>query len=445
MREILFEYELNPTTWVYISSLMTVGIFFKFRRFWSVRNLDLALLIAYAPGLLMIAGNRPAGVEQFGFIWLFSVGGLLLVRILLDAMMVRRPLLEPNLSAGGLTFTCVSMLVFLMSNVVTQAMKESEVTGAIHTDHVLTKGELPPDLARAALANPGYPLFHIFASFSDKPVRQKDTPPEQISRALVRRAVTRTTAILAHLAVVAGLVVIGFRHFDNIHAGVAMASLYLLLPYTAQMTPRVDHVIPAALLVWAVEAYRRPVVAGIFLALAASVIFYPLFLLPLWCGYYWRRGLWRFLGSFGAVLLLMTLSLALTSSGAGAFVGQLKQMYGLNDLAEMFRPGGAPPEALAGFWQFHVAFYRIPVFAAFVVLCGSMGLWPPQKNYATLLSCSAAVMLASQFWHAPYGGIYLNWYLPLVILTVFRPNLEDRVAASAVVEGFNPFRRRRRA
>ena len=67
-----------------------------------------------------------------------------------------------------------------------------------------------------------------------------------------------------------GLVLIGYRHFDNIQTGVAVATLYLLLPYTAQMTPRVDHVIPAALLVWAVEAYRRPVVAGIFLGLASG-------------------------------------------------------------------------------------------------------------------------------------------------------------------------------
>ena len=32
--------------------------------------------------------------------------------------MVRRPLLEPNLSASGLTFACAAMLVFLMSNVI---------------------------------------------------------------------------------------------------------------------------------------------------------------------------------------------------------------------------------------------------------------------------------------------------------------------------------------
>jgi hypothetical protein len=30
----------------------------------------------------------------------------------------------------------------------------------------------------------------------------------------------------------------------------------------------------------------------------------------------------------------------------------------------------------------------------------------------------------------------MAWYLPLFLLTVFRPNLEDRVAASVVGEGW---------
>ena len=54
MREILFGYKLDPTTWAYISALMMIGIYFKFRRFWSVRNLDLVGLICFSPGLLLI-------------------------------------------------------------------------------------------------------------------------------------------------------------------------------------------------------------------------------------------------------------------------------------------------------------------------------------------------------------------------------------------------------
>src|SRR5210317_1171005 len=60
MNDVLFQYHaVNPTTWVYLSSLLMIGLFFKFGRFWSVRNLDLILLILLAPGLLLVqTGQR---------------------------------------------------------------------------------------------------------------------------------------------------------------------------------------------------------------------------------------------------------------------------------------------------------------------------------------------------------------------------------------------------
>ena len=41
--------------------------------------------------------NAAQLVEHVGYIWLFAVSGLFMLRLLLDAFMVRRPLLEPNL------------------------------------------------------------------------------------------------------------------------------------------------------------------------------------------------------------------------------------------------------------------------------------------------------------------------------------------------------------
>jgi hypothetical protein len=224
------------------------------------------------------------------------------------------------------------------------------------------------------------------------------------------------------------MVWIGFRHFGNIHTGVAAATLYLLTFYTSQFTSQVDHVAPAMLLVWTVAAYRRPIIAGFLLGLAAGAISYPLFLLPLWCGFYWRRGVLRF--AFGAALALVLLvgTLALSSPDLRSFVDQVQQMFGWQNLLDV------KSSEFSGFWQYYesASAYRIPVQALFVAICGSLALWPAQKNLGTLLSCSATVMLATQFWHAHQGGLYLAWYLPLLILTIFRPNLEDRVAMSAV-------------
>jgi hypothetical protein len=434
MEQILFDYKMNPTTWVYLSTLLTIGIFFKFRRFWSVRNLDLLALIAFSPGLLLFwyAKDSPVReqLEQLGYVWLFCTSGFFLFRLLLDPVMVRRPLLEPNLSASGLTFTGAALLVFLIANVITEKLSDSDLDGARRSDEIIARREPPAEKAGVARRGPGYPLFYLLGQIPNSAIGAHKSRLEQ-------EHTTRTTAILAHLAVVIGIILIGYRHFDNIHTGVAAASLFLLLPYTAQMTGHVDHVVPGALLVWAVAAYRRPVVAGILLGLSAGVIYYPLFLLPLWISFYWQRGLVRFLSGFVAVLVLLAATLVLTSSSVASFLLKLHEMF---DWTHLFSSKG-----LDGFWRFHEPAYRIPVVAAYIALCGSLFLWPAQKNLGTLLSCSAAVMLGTQFWDSQQGGTYMAWYLPLLLLTIFRPNLEDRVAVTAVSEGWFWVRRLRPA
>jgi hypothetical protein len=281
--------------------------------------------------------------------------------------------------------------------------------------------------------------LHLLPSLSTQMLLIEDTarqtPQEKDLRRDVRYIATaRTTAILSHLAIVVGMVLIGYRHFDNIRAGIAAATLYLLLPYTAQLTGRVDHVLPAALLVWAVESYRRPLVSGMLMGLAIGVIYYPAFLLPLWLGFYWQRGLLRFSLGVVTTLALLVASLAFTSESVVGFWSQVQQMFGWASLS---------PKDVQGFWSLHILdeVYRYPVLVALAAFSISLALWPAQKNLGTLMSCSAAVMIATQFWHPHSGGLYMAWYLPLVLLTIFRPNLEDRVALSVLGQGWFPRRR----
>jgi hypothetical protein len=84
--------------------------------------------------------------------------------------------------------------------------------------------------------------------------------------------------------------------------------------------------------------------------------------------------------------------------------------------------------------------WRIPILVGFVLLTVFYAIWPRQKNLGTLLSCSAAMMVAAQFWHGFGGGLFIAWFLPLLLLTVFRPNLEDRIALKVIGRGSNPRR-----
>ncbi len=450
MSTILSYYaKVNPTSWAYLSSLLMLALFFKFNRVFSLRNLDLFLLISIAPGLLLVQWsfeNRTEdnwlAIQRLGFIWLFGVHALLMTRLLLDTAIVRRPLLEPNLNAAGLSFLGSSLLFFLMSNVVTGTPDRADWTPALPAAEMHTDEETGDSFETEG---PGYWFLYVLprivtqtvvAGADSTPPTTVDTIEEQQQE--VREITARVVAILSHVLIVTGLVLIAARHFDNVTAGLAAATMYLLLPYTALWTGSVEHALPGSLLIWAIVFYRRPLIAGMFIGLASGTIYYPIFLLPLWCSYYWERGFKRFLVGVGITIGVLVLTLYFTAGNFAHFVGHLSQMFGVR-LPRMENMDGIWRDA-PGFWN---AWYRLPILATFVVLAISFVAWPVRKHLGTLICCTAALMVGAQFWHAYGGGIYVAWYLPLYLLTIFRPNLEDRVAITMVPESL--FRGRKRA
>lgn len=450
MSEILFRYErLEPTTWAYLSALLIVALFFKFNRVLSIRNLDLALLLLLGPGLLCVRNgivtNSP-GLEQLGYWWLFAVNGILLARMLWDNAMIRRPMLEPNMNAPGLAFLAVSLFAFLMANVITGGSDESDLLSAQRAQMLSHRQASNVEGVSLDTHGPGFPLLFQLPAIPTARILGEDANSSPESKPLpangesldrndatqagqspftTSQVVTaKVAAIISQFMLALGMVMIGYRHFENIHMGLAAAMLYLLLPYTAMWTGSVTHLLPAALMVWAVFNYRRPLVAGMLLGLAFGTIYYPVFLMPLWISFYWRRGLWRLLAGVAIAMAALIITQIFTSTDFAMFAERMQQMLGIH---------WPQMENLSGAWQYWNPVYRWPILATFLGLSVlTMPLWPVPKTLGTLLSCSAAIMIGVQFWHAHTGGLALAWYLPLLLLTIFRPNLEERVAENVV-------------
>lgn len=546
---------IPPVSWAYMASLLTIALYFKFNRVWSVRNLDLMLLILLAPGLLYvyegsrtrqgilkdgrvrvlkayedsfrsirnrsnseeksrislaaengpssnsngigIGGKRKGAVnsgsvlsdqgggdpnvfddtnglptvkdkersekslpsekldtkddqelkiseiianldnnskntyyasqrlEFFGYIWLFTIGVFLTIRMLIDPMMVRRPQLDPNMTFGGLTFLGVALLLFLFVNITSSKPTPSDMYGAESAVDLVKRRASNEGEQIRSTHGPGYALMHLIPIIPTF-VSEKETINSEDTEAknAVYEVIAKSVAIICQLAVVVGIFFVGWWHFGNPRVGVGMAALYLILPYTAQMTGRVVHVMPAAFMVWAFVFYRRPVVAGIFVGMAAGIVYYPLFLLPLWLSFYWPRGRTKFLIGVTSTLGVLAISLIFRSTDFADYLANLRTMFGV---------WSPQMEGLQGIWALGWdSIYRIPLLMLFVVLSSAFAIWPAQKNLGTLFSCSAAVMLVVQFWHGFGGGLLMAWYLPIVIMTIFRPNLEDRVATKVV-------------
>lgn len=477
------------TTWVYISALMTIAIFVKFHRLWSVRNLDLIGLILFGFGLLYLA----MGELTFGFRFLVGLCVLFMVRMIFDTIMVRRPLLEPNLTSGGLSFACIALFAFLVAATCVNRGVRVDSLRTVRLDQITTTraslastpdipGLIPfqqwtrlvsqmllpaPEMQQEILRQPSSAESDerqsrddlidsvinggVLDSLPEKtpieksPAEKSEKTSEKSSREFSQpdslSASTKTpysfsslavesesalvvglvVIVISHLMIALGLWLIGIHHFGSFNTGLACATLYLLLPYTHQMVGRIDHFLPAAILVWCIFCYRYASVAGLLLGLASGLVFYPIFLVPLWGSFYARRGLTRFVIGLVVGLLLMLSVLFMTQTaplydGLTAFFG-IPALFGEAD----------------GLWIRISPLYRVPVMAAFGALCLGMAIWPSHKHLATLLCCTTFIMLGVQCWQPFEGGLTLAWFLPTMILTFFRPNLEDRTASATVL------------
>lgn len=433
MEKILNGYAVGDATWLYLSLFLTLTVYFRFSRGFSLRNLDLVILLAISPGILLV--NRGSAS---GYVWLFALSGVLLLRLICDSFFTRRPRLEQNLNSQGLGFLAIVAFLFLT---VTAWNLERLPTSTVQTveaaDRLSKRQEAPskPSAPRRgptdeAKAGPAATVLAVpFVQLPQLAGAINPSPKAAAPSADYAIYAARLASIVAHLAVAIALVFIGRWHFGDQKIGIAMATLYFLLPCTSYDVARVNHVFPAALILWAIAAYRRPTVAGGLMGLACGTLFFPVFLLPLWFAFYDRRGSIRFGIGLGAVAAVLLASLALTSVDIASFRNQT--MGAIDWSALSFRDDDS-----GGFWRPEMSAYRFPVFVAFLVGSIVLAIWPRKKTLEQLIAHSAAIIVATQFWYPQRGGVYLLWYLPLLLVVVFRPNLSHLLPPDLTRKGF---------
>jgi hypothetical protein len=380
-------------TWFYATLVLAVAVFYQFSRVFALRNVDLLGLFFYAPGFLILEDAQRKGLNPFfGYCWLLGVSAYWFLRCLLDATAVKKPRIAPNLSTPALFFLGISLLLGLG---IATASTDARIQATIGQRSAALNTVEAGATAVAQQANP---------------VGADDS---------VRRGVERAIAISCQVAVAVLLVLIGRYHFQQWATGACAATLYLLLPYTAEHFGQSHHVWPTAFTLAAIMAYRKPALAGSFLGFAAGTSFFPLLLLPAWVQFYKGRGLAPFLSRFGIVagisLLGTVLSFALTNPQSGNL------WHALNQVA--WQPWNAA--ASESIWTGSQWAYRLPVFIAMFGFVLGAFFWPASRDLGQLLAASSAILISIQFWLADGGGRYVLWYSPLLILMALRPTTVD--------------------
>lgn len=387
----------NATTWFYFSWLLAIALFFKFSRLLSVRNWDLMTLFILMPGLLLQI-ESPGKMRWWGNLALLGASGYFFIRCLVDLVLVRRPALPPNLNLAGLLWLACTLFVSLIA------------VAARHPNH-----------PHPEEGNQASPVSDVVSKPVTDLVRtQTDLNDDEELKLWVERGL----ALACHLSVAIGLILIGWRRFEDVHIGVAAATFYLLLPYTYLMLPGVglgrwDHAWTMAWVVWAILTYRKPILSGFFLGVPVGTVFFPLLLLPIWLSFYWKRGLTRFLSSFlVSILFCLGIIIALI-----CVYGQMPESLRSSWTASIWQPWQTVTDKNPGLWAGVHPAYRMAVFIPCMMFVLITLWWPAPKNLAHVIALSAAVLISIQFWYADQGGIYILWYLPLLLLMIFRPNL----------------------
>ena len=164
------------------------------------------------------------------------------------------------------------------------------------------------------------------------------------------------------------------------------------------------------------------------MGLACGTLFFPLFLLPLWLAFYGRRGGLRFATSLLVVFAALFTTLVVLTDDPSLLV---RKTVGTIHLHVLQFDGGTQ---FHGFWSsYGNGWFRIPVIVAYLVMLTTLTVWPRQKSVEHLITASAAAIVGTQFWYPQEGGVYLLWYLPLVILVIFRPRLVHLMPPAAAL------------
>ncbi|MFM1802653.1 MAG: hypothetical protein RJA81_2005 [Planctomycetota bacterium] len=408
--------DISGELWLLLSLMALMTLFFKFSRIVSLRNLDLFLLFALAPGMMFLVGDSGRGAGSLTSYTLLLSGSMLwLIRCLADVGLGRRPLLEPNLNAAGLAFLGISLLLLLMVETISLPVKAGKERNPAETGLKPTEKQTE----EASKNLPVKPLEEV-----GKAVLEATPVASQVRLSTPQEIISRIIATLSHLTIVVSLIIIGWRHFLRPVTGISAAVGYVLLPYTRIALVDSGQALPAALITLAIVFYRRPWITGVLIGLAAGWMPACLGVIPVWMGYYRGKKRVRFTLA-GVALVLVSALIGIDFPDFATWVRAL----GARSVTETGLLFDREAPISSSLWTGLDPSFRLPVVVAYLIMAIGAFFWPAEKHLGELISISAAMLIASQFWYLEKGGTLVLLYLPLLLLMMFRPNLQPKQLA----------------
>jgi hypothetical protein len=422
-----FGHILNaPWIWLPLCAVF-VGLLVEWRRPLRIAHLDLVALLAF--GASHVFFNRAEiGVSVP---LAYPVLAYLLARSLWVGFRGGEPL-RPTAPAALLAVVAVFVIAFRVTiNVADSGVIDVGYAGAIgadritHGEAIYGEGEFPDDNRFGDTYGPAnyyaYVPFELAFPWSGE---------------WDELAASHAAAIAFDLATVLGLVAFAVRLRPG-RPGRELAALlafaWLAYPYTAfALQSNANDSLVAALVVWSLALFTRPVARGALLALAAMVKFAPLALVPLFAA--GERGLGaagrerrplRRAAAFGvAFAAVCALVLAHPAVDPGLATFWERTAENQLDRSSPFSVWGQVDG---------IDWVQTATLLLTAVLGVLVAFVPRQRSIAQVAALTAAVLIALQLGVDHWFYLYIPWFAgPLLIaLATMRPLGREPVAAAA--------------
>jgi hypothetical protein len=191
-----------------------------------------------------------------------------------------------------------------------------------------------------------------------------------------------------------------------------------------------SHIAPAGLTLLAFALLPSPAWSGAALAAAIGALFYPVFMIPAWVGYYWGHSarLKRFAWGFtltAALIGISVLAMSRPANGRSRVGTILYDTVGHQESPEAY--GSSP----FGFWGqrtgvrgwlmtplWRTESMTRPVVLVFFAFAASTWFLARGATPAHLALIIAAVAMGAQMWKIHATGTYVAWYAPFLLVGV---------------------------
>jgi hypothetical protein len=266
----------------------------------------------------------------------------------------------------------------------------------------------------------------------DRPLQPDDVyrlPPTQA---------TQLATLAYHLIGVAALLLVA-RRLANEQVAWALAAVYCGSAYVMGVGgPRemiggltfISHTAAPALALVAFACLPRPLLAGVFLALSVATVFYPLFLIPAWIGYYWRqpRAVLKFAGGIALAAIIVggpVLAFSRPIEGHSLIGTIVRETIGHHQ-------SGAYGVTPFGFWGGRGGVRAwlqqelvpgqattTPMFLVAAVVAAIAFVPARRATPQQLALLSGASIILVDIWKILGTGVYVTWYYAFLLIGFF--------------------------